>query len=135
MTVPFTQSPDTPAIRRLYAGIQHSDDTTLDDGRFRFTPETARPAAIEIYLLPPPEGWYDEFEIYRDDERTVIEVHELRDAESGNIGFRLLVHGELDGDGDLPLLRVEHEITLSRDGLLGGTFAAHGGTIVDLDQL
>lgn len=135
VTVSFTHSPDRPAIRRLHVGVRHSDNTTLDDGQFRFTPEAARTAAVEIYLLPPPKGWYDEFEVYRDNEETAIAVHGLGDAESGDIGFHLLVHGELDGDGDLPPLRVEHQLTLSEGGLLGETLTAHGETTIDLDQL
>lgn len=135
VTISLDHSPDTPAIRRLYAEIQPSDEITLDDARFRFTPETARPAAIEIYLMPPPKGWYDEFEIYRENEGTVIEVQELGEAEFGNIGFHLLVHGELDSEGDLPPLRIEYELTLSKAGLFGESFGARGGTTIDLDQL
>ena len=135
VTVSFVHTPDRPAIRRLYAGIEHSDDTTLDDFRFRFTPELAGPSATDIYLLPPPEGWYDEFDVYRKNGETGIQVDKLGKAEFGNIGCHLLVHGELDGDGDLPPLRVEHDLTLSEDSLFGESFAVHGERSIDLDRL
>lgn len=135
VTISFDHSPDRPAIRRLLAGIRHSDDTTLNNGRFRFTPETSEPSAIEIYLMAPPKGWYNEFEIYRENDGTAIAIHELGEAKRGDIGIHLLIHGELDGEGDLAPLRVEHELTLSKDGLFGETFAVDGETTIDLDQL
>jgi hypothetical protein len=134
-TVSFGQEPDGPAIRRLFIGIERADDTTLERFRFRFAPEVEEPYPMEIYLRPSPEGWYEEHEVYRTTEATVVRVDGLGRGKSGTISCQLLVHGELDGGGDLPPLRIEHDLTLSRDDPLGERFAIHGERSVDLDDL
>lgn len=134
VSVGYGPSPDTPSSRRLRAGIQLADDVTFDEAQFRFTPEVDERIALDLYLKPPPEGWYDNFDIYREDNELSFGLHDLGRAEYGDIAFEILVYRGHDDEGGLPILEIENEITVSADGFFGEVFTTHEHTIVDFDE-
>lgn len=123
LRVSFNTQPETAAIHHLRAYIEQPGDTTLDNYRFRFKPDTTGEASADIYLRPPRVGHSDEFDTYRDADWAVVSG-EYEDDRRVTTRFDVLVYGGVQSDEGLPPLLVDYEVTLSGDGVLGDTFIA-----------
>ncbi len=134
VSVGYGLSPDTPSSGRLRAGIYPAEDITFDGARFHATPEVDERIALDLYMRPPPKGWYDDFDIYREDNKLSFELRGLGRAEYGDIAFEILVYRGHDDEGGLPVLEFEHEITVSEDGFFGEMFTTHEHTTIDFDE-
>jgi hypothetical protein len=123
LRVSFNTQPETDTIQHLRAYIEQPGDTTLDDYRFRFTPDTTGEVSADIYLHPPRLGHSDEFDTYRDADWTVVSG-EYEDDRRVTTRFDVLVFGDVQSDAGLPPLLIDYEVMLSGDGVLGDTFIA-----------
>lgn len=123
LIVSFNVQPETATIQRLRSYIEQPADTTLDDYRFRFKPETTSDASADVYLRPPRLGHSDEFDTYRDGEWAVV-AGEYKDDRRVTTWFEVLVYGGVQRNAEPTPLLVDYEVTLSGDGYLDDTFVA-----------
>lgn len=123
--------PDSPALHRLRVGIEQPSDVKLDTYRFRFKPP--EDGSANIYLHPPELGHEDTFDTYRDSGWTIIEA-EYDGGTPVGTGFEILVYGGGENGNGSASIRADHELTLSGDGYLDGTFVAQDQTMIELKQ-
>lgn len=133
LRVSFNTQPETPSVQRLRAYIEQPGDTTLDNYRFRFKPETTSEDSADIYLLPPRVDHADEFDTYRDNNWAVVEG-EYGDDRRVTTGIEVLVYGDGQSDTGLPPILIDYEVTLSGAGYLDDTFIARDQKTLDFQN-
>lgn len=134
LRVSFNIQPETPSVQHLRAYIEQPGDTSLDNYRFRFKPETNSEDSADIYLNPPQVGHSDEFDTYRDNNWAVVEG-EYEDDRRVTTGIEVLVSGDVQSDTGLPPILIDYEVTLSGAGYLADTFIARNQKTVDFQDM
>ncbi len=115
--------------------IQQPQETELESLELSLTPVTAPASGIERYVEPARVDQFDDVEIYREDDSTVIEIDEPSPASTGTSEFNTVL--VLMPGFEEVSVQATHTIELAEDGLFGTKFEVIDSTnlevTVDLD--